>query len=60
MAALVRRVHISLVQRKARLAEQRRRRCDLQVSVSVGVIFHDTRTPLMVWFEMVWLMMVQE
>ena len=32
------------------------RKCDKQVSVTAGTIFHRTRTPLTVWFEATWLM----
>ena len=37
---------------------RRCRACDRRVSVTSGTIFQDTRTPLTVWFEAVWLMTV--
>jgi len=34
----------------------RRRGCGRQISVTWGTLFHRTRTPLSVWFEVAWLM----
>jgi len=34
------------------------RGCRRRVSVTAGTIFQDTRTPLSVWFEIIWLMVV--
>jgi len=35
-------------------------KCHRRVSVTAGTIFQDTRTPLTVWFEVIWLMSVSK
>jgi len=46
--------------RRVKVGVRRCRGCRRRVPVTAGTIFHNTRTPLTVWFEAVWLMAAQK